>query len=226
MPALSDYLGGLLAAVTNARLQADLETARIAQLYASHPLLQHMAVARMRFSSVVLDLPVAVEGTDQPPPSPPVARFQALRQKVDEIVANELKQRSVNLQPTSQTRLTEGLNNLFDRLQSSPTLSPADATKGSADAVSIAMEAIKTSSADPATVDPMTESSLRLQLGTEFLLLHPPPPNVNVMVITSQIKDVAPPLVLSRIRLTITEEGVEWNQTNPNDPSSKTLLPE
>jgi hypothetical protein len=46
------------------------------------------------------------------------------------------------------------------------------------------------------------------------------------MVITAQLKDLAPPLALTRLRLTISEEGVEWSQPNPSDPSTKTLLPE
>src|SRR5438132_458461 len=117
MPALGEYLGTLLAEITSARLQADLEAARIAQLYASHPLLQHMPVPRFRLPSVSLDLPVAVEKIDPPPP-------------------------------------------------------------------------------------------------------------VQVLLATAQLKEIAPPWSLTRIHLTISEEGVEWTQTNPSDDASKTLVPE
>ena len=77
-----------------------------------------------------------------------------------------------------------------------------------------------------ATLDPAIESSLRRQFAAEFLKLQSPPPPVQVLVVTTQLKDIAPPLTLTRIRLTISEEGVEWTQTNPSDPSSKTLMPE
>ena len=226
MPALGDYLGALLAEVTNARLLADLETARIAQLYASHPLLQHMPVPRFRMPTVVLDLPVAVEGTDPPPATSRTAELLALRQKVDGIVANALTQQSVTLTPTRQKRLAQDLNVLFDRLQKSTGISASDATNASEEAVTLAVEAVKISVADRATVDPAIEASLRQQFGAEFLKLPPPPPRVHVMVITAQLKDLATPLALTRLRLTISEEGVEWSQPNPSDPSTKTLLPE
>ena len=87
MPALSEYLGALLAEVINARLQADLESARIAQLYASHPLLQHMPIPRFRLPNVSLDLPVAVEKIDQPPATTThPSELPALRHKIDGII--------------------------------------------------------------------------------------------------------------------------------------------
>src|SRR2546425_6475217 len=101
MPALGEYLGTLLAEITSARLQADLESARIAQLYASHPLLQHMPVPRFRLPNVVLDLPVAVEKIDQPSGAtvPLTAELSALRQKIEGIVEQELNQRKLELAP-------------------------------------------------------------------------------------------------------------------------------
>ncbi len=226
MPALGDYLGALLAEITNARLQADLESARIAQLYASHPLLQHMPVPRFRLPNVVLNLPVAVEKIDQPSITPPPAELLALRQKIDGIIDQELNQRKLRLPPSVQERLTKNLNDLFDRLKTSAGISASDAVKASGDALTAAVEAIRAASEGHATVDPTIESSLRHQFDAEFLKLQPPPPRVQVVVVTAQLKDIASPLTLTRIQLTISEEGVEWTQTNPSDPSSKTLLQE
>jgi len=56
--------------------------------------------------------------------------------------------------------------------------------------------------------------------------LQPRPASLQVLAVTAQLKDVAPPATLMRIHLTISEEGVEWTQTNPSDPSTKTLVPE
>jgi hypothetical protein len=227
MPALGEYLGALLAEITNARVQADLESARIAQLYASHPLLQHMAVPRFRLPNVSLDLPVAVEKIEQPPPTTPhPAELPALRRNIEGIIDQELRQLKLQLPPNLRKRLTDSLNRLFDRLKASGSISASDAIKASDDAVTAAVEAIKAAGKEHATVDPALESSLRRQFAAEFLKLQPPPPRVQVLVVTAQLKDIAPPLSLTRIHLTISEEGVEWTQTNPSDPSSKTLLPE
>lgn len=227
MPALGDYLGTLLAEITNARLQADLESARIAQLYASHPLLQHMPVPRFRLPNVTLDLPLAVERIDQPPGATTLAvELTTLRQKIEGIVQQELIQRKLELSSSTRDHLTNNLNSLFDRLKASVNITASDAIKASGDALTAVLEAIKASSKDAATMDPAIESSLRHQLDTDFLKLQPPPPRVQVLVVTAQLKDIAPPLALTRIHLTISEEGVEWTQTNPSDSSSKTLLPE
>ena len=48
-----------------ARVQADLEAVRIAELYANHPLLKHMPVPRFRLPSVHLDIPVLIRGEDE-----------------------------------------------------------------------------------------------------------------------------------------------------------------
>lgn len=228
MPALGDYLGALLAEITNARLQADLESARIAQLYASHPLLQHMPIPRFRLPNVVLDLPLAVEKTDQPSSTMPplTAELPALRQRVEGIIEQELNNRKLQLVPDIRQRLTNNLNDLFERVKSSGSISTFDTIKASGDAVTAAVEAIKAASGDQSTADPATTSSLRHQFGTEFLRLQPPQSRVQVNVVTAQLKDLAPPKTLTRIQLTICEEGVEWTQTNPSDPGSKTLLPE
>lgn len=62
MPTLKEYLGGLFDSLSQARVAADLHTLGIAEQYAQHALLRHFAVPRMRFSDVVLDVPVAIEG--------------------------------------------------------------------------------------------------------------------------------------------------------------------
>lgn len=227
MPMLGEYLGALLAEVTNARLQADLESARIAALYASHPLLQHMPVPRFRLPNVSLDVPVAVEKIDQAPTrAPHPTELLALRHNIEGILDQELSQLKLQLPPNLRKRLTDNLNRLFDRLKASGSISASDAIKASDDAVTAAVVVIKAVSKEHATVDPAFESSLRRQFAPEFLRLQPPPPRVQVLVVTAQLKEIAPPLVLTRIHLTISEEGVEWTQTNPSDSSTKTLLPE
>jgi|GEM_PF-2627475 len=61
MAQLSDLLGGLLSEMTRARLQADLEAARVAEIYRSHPLLEEMPVPRFRLPDVTVDLPLLVD---------------------------------------------------------------------------------------------------------------------------------------------------------------------
>jgi hypothetical protein len=221
MPALSDYIGALLSDVTNARLLADLESARIAQLYASHPLLRHMSVPRFRLPNVVLDLPVAVEKTEQPSATTPSHEaWLLLRRKIEEITAQALNQHAISV---DQAKLNQDLDGLFNKLEAAASFSAADLIQGADDAVGIVRNAIQ---AAGKKTNPEIESSLSRQFSLEFLKLHPRPLTLQVSAVTAQLKDVAPPAILARIRMTISEEGVEWTQTNPSDSSSKTLVPE
>jgi hypothetical protein len=62
MPTLNEYLGGLIASVTQARVMADAQTVAVAEQYARHDLLKHFAVPRMRIGDIELTIPVAIEG--------------------------------------------------------------------------------------------------------------------------------------------------------------------
>jgi type II secretory pathway component PulM len=75
-------------------------------------------------------------------------------------------------------------------------------------------------------INSAVESSLRQQFVTEFGRLYPLPPRVQVLVVSAQLKDLGPTQNLTRIRLSVTEEGVEWAQTRASDTTSQTLLPE
>src|SRR3954471_16358427 len=66
MPNLGDYLGQLLSEISMARAQADLESIRLAEVYASHPLLRTMPVPHVRLPEVELDIPVLVRAAEEP----------------------------------------------------------------------------------------------------------------------------------------------------------------
>lgn len=61
MAKLSDFLGGLVSSFSNARVNADIQSLKIAEEYSKNDLLQHFAVPRMRIQNVELIIPVAVD---------------------------------------------------------------------------------------------------------------------------------------------------------------------
>jgi hypothetical protein len=65
MPTLNEYLGGLFASITDARVIADVQTVQVAEQYAKHDLLKHFSVPRMRISDIELTIPVAIEGLSE-----------------------------------------------------------------------------------------------------------------------------------------------------------------
>lgn len=93
---LSDYLGHLLSSVSKARMQADLETIRLAEIYKKHPLLQHFPVPRVRLPKVELNVPVVMVGTLTPDDEP--------------------NDDGSNTPQTEEDRIANGMVSIFDEL--------------------------------------------------------------------------------------------------------------
>ncbi len=62
----SDVLGSLVSGAAQARQIADMATVNLAYLYRRHPLMQGMAVPRLRFRSIDISLPVLVKKVHAP----------------------------------------------------------------------------------------------------------------------------------------------------------------
>ncbi len=65
MATLNEYLGGIFSSITDARVMADVQTVQVAEQYAKHDLLKNFSVPRMRISDIELTIPVAIEGMNQ-----------------------------------------------------------------------------------------------------------------------------------------------------------------
>ncbi len=65
MVKLKDYLGTLISGVNQARVMADVESAKIAQAYASDNILKHFPIPRFRAQDVELDIPIAIDSFDE-----------------------------------------------------------------------------------------------------------------------------------------------------------------
>ncbi len=65
MATLNEYLGGLINSITDARVMADLQTAQVAEQYAKHDLLRHFSIPRMRIADIELTIPIAIEGLSE-----------------------------------------------------------------------------------------------------------------------------------------------------------------
>jgi len=65
MPYLSEVFGYILSEITTARLQADLESMRIADLYAGDSLLKHMPIPHFRLPELNVDIPLAITDIEE-----------------------------------------------------------------------------------------------------------------------------------------------------------------
>lgn len=90
MPYLGDYLGQLMAEIAIARMHADLETVRLAEIYAAHPLLRTMSVPRLRLPEVDLELPVLIEQVEETRAGGPArggVTLGEIRRKFDDVLS-------------------------------------------------------------------------------------------------------------------------------------------
>jgi hypothetical protein len=59
---LNEYLSSLVASVNYSRMNADLESLKIAKIYSEDEYMKDFSIPRMKIKDVVMDIPVAIEG--------------------------------------------------------------------------------------------------------------------------------------------------------------------
>lgn len=105
MAGLADLLGALVADVTRARLQADLEAARVAEIYRSVPLLEGAPVPRFRLPTISFDVPVVLDEVTGEGSAPDRAVPPPDRKGLTAAVDRALQRSGIALSPTGVKRL-------------------------------------------------------------------------------------------------------------------------
>ena len=70
------------------------------------------------------------------------------------------------------------------------------------------------------------ETELRETTRLEFLKRRPPPPRLNVLATTQEIREAGPSEVITRIRLKVTEQAMEWTSIESDGQTQERLVPE
>jgi len=213
MPYLGDYIGHLLSEVTIARMQADIEAVRVAELYASHPLLRNMPVPHFRLPNLDVDVPVVVKQMEEQPAGEPPRGAPALadmRKAFDAVVTKGLSDERIRLTAQHTRKLQTTLDQKMVSL-AQPTDIAVDVNRV-ADELASAASSTLTESGGP--VDPARRLEIEEKLGAaarlELLKLRKPPPRLQVLVTTAEIREAGPSEVITRLNLRITEEAFEW----------------
>ncbi len=240
MPNLGDYLGLLVSEATIGRMQADLEAIRIADLYASHPLLKHMPVPRFRVPDIELDVPVVIDQVENAA-SPQLPRgglaAAAAKDAMAKAMASTFAKNQIELTPQLRDKV---LTSLEQRASSGVGAQPfaPDVTKLAQD---LAAEAANAALPLPAATKKAAGGAVRLTdeaarkrdtlqsdlanaAALEFLRVREPPPRLNTLVTSQDVRNAGANVV--RIKLRITEQSVEWTNTDAEDKTSSKLVPE
>lgn len=224
MPKLGDYLGHILSEITIARMHADVEAIRVAELYADHPLLRHMPVPRFRMPNLEIDVPVVINKVDQSDEDDSqhgTPKIAEMRKAFDKVLLSVMTKEKVQLTQV----LTNKLKNAVDRKMISltrPNEIALDLNRVSIEFTNTALKVLG------GAIDPekkmIFSEKLKDSLRVEFVKLRKKPSRLDVLVTTSEIREAGPSEVITHLHLKISEEGYEWSSIETEDGKEDRLV--
>ncbi len=228
---LQDYIGNLVSSVQHARVSADLQAVRVAESYAKHELLEHFPVPRMRIKDVEMTFPIAINTRQKQKTTnlEPLDNREFNAAAYKEILAG-LGQKS--LSQSSSRRLRQAISKQSVELEKELLIG------GETQALKIFSQAVALVASETKGPDNADESKKELtanisdRLNANLSALIKPVNTESVLdqleiTMEADILKEKPPESLVNIKLTITEEGVEWHRTEEsNGKMSRRLIPE
>lgn len=232
MPYLGDYLGHLLSEITIARVQADLEAVRVAELYANHQLLRHMPVPHFRLPTMTLDVPIVIKGMEEAKKGDSPrgeASLLTLRARFGDILDAHLKRTKKKLSEAEKTKLDEVLNETMSSHASLPYVS-VSAMHVADDLVSTTIKFLgdlkrSRNSTESSRLEKFSED-LKAAARQEFVNLRTAPPRLLVQVTTAELREAGEKELLAQLHLSISEEAFEWTVIESRGKSNSRLVPE
>ena len=221
MPYLGDYLGHLLSEITIARMHADIEAVRVAELYADHPLLRHMPIPRFRMPEVELDVPIVVKEVEEKESIHTQPTIADMRKIFDKVTISVLAGERIKLDPADQRKLKTALDKKATGL-SRPAEIAFDMNR-------VANEFSKTTVTLVAGIVESEkkiafEARIKDAMRVEMVKLRKPQPRLFALVTTSEVKEAGPNEVITRLRLKVLEEGFEWTTIESGDDKVDRLI--
>lgn len=232
MPELGQFLGALMVSVAHARRIADEEATAIAEYYKSHPLLEGMSHPRIRVREMVVEIPLLVETLEEGEANIPEDHETVVEELMKEL-DDAAKEEDVELNEQFVRRFRNVLSRQLRRVAigtGGTIRSPREAVARSVE-LAFAKQVKRMQAENPRWIRPEQAKAISTELRNRAfevaLKRVGQPPAVMVSAVTAEVKDKATAANISRIRLTVTEEGLEWTSIEGADGArSHTLTPE
>ena len=233
MPYLDEIVGSFLAGMAEARKIADEATVSIAEYYKSQPLLEGMTVPRVRVPELILDLPLIVESYEEGEPDIPNEPGK-IKDTVITAFDNVVSHEDITLPDGFKAEFEKALDTNLKRIVQNIDLSKRRSLR---ELVAKEVESIflKTyGSFRPRIRDPRVLEKRRLILSrvrdaafNDALKSEGKSPVIKVNIVTSEIKELANEKNVTRLKLVLKEEGLEWSEFEKIDGTvGKKLTPE
>ncbi len=229
MPYLGEFIGHLLSELTNARVQADQETLRLAEIYAVDPVMRYMPIPRFRLPNVTIKVPVAVKEIESAPEEG-VTKEQALdsiRQSVDKLLESQSRQSGIRLLSTEKKEIKSSLDNVMQIFKTTEKV-PLRITPVIEQAVAAIVGVLRKTPGKAAILKPASmekfANDLKSAMQRDFTKFLAKPPRLNVLATTAELREAGPVDILAQLEFTISEEGMEWTSTQQEGEAQKQFL--
>lgn len=227
MPKLGEFIGTLLSDAAQARVQADLETLKLAEVYSAHELLRHLPVPRFRLPDISVEFPVLVVASEGAPAKPGGKLFDdPSRDELAKAVRDGLAKSEPPLSETIRKKAVDVVLGRAKVLFADGPRALLSADKISGDlAVTMAKELeAGLRRGDSAARLVSLESDVRDSLKALLIAKLVNSPSLQVGVGAGDIKAHDDNDSVMRVRLTITEDAYEL--VDRNEGRGFTLTPE
>lgn len=246
MAKLNDFLGALASSFSDARVNADRQTLRIAEEYATDEVLKHFSVPRMKIDTVELNIPVAVDQLNENAQKvyQPINKA-AFTIKIMNLILAALPTRlrsaeiAEKLKSAADSTLKPAVDVLVNKLDSALKLGQAQDSFDpfSKDIASTATEffipfskenGINLLSRDLKTTLTNISNEVDSVLKTDIVFEQEKISldSIDVIVESHKLKEINPQHVIM-IKMTLSEQGMEWvNMENQEGKVVNRLLPE
>jgi len=226
MPNLGDLLGHLMSEITIARMHADIEAIRIAELYSTHPLLRNLPIPHFRLPNIDIDVTIVIKeieqatSTEQPRGTPSI---QEMRNKFYEVFDKHLRDASIHLDIDTENKLRMIIDERMQTLEKPKEVSID--TNRIADEFSDIFYSVLSESKtiDKENIEDSIKA-MRNLLRVEFQNLRKTPNRLQVLVTTNEIREANLTGAVTQLHLKITEEAFEWTSIESGGKTSDRLV--
>lgn len=227
MSDLGTLLGALISGVVHARRIADEESAAVAEYYKDNPLLSGMSIPRVRVPEITIDIPMLIDAEDEGEPDQ-VADSVAIKDTISRDLQASLKREGLTISEDDLKKFDQTLEYQLSKV-STPTSyrSPREAVIRTAE--DVFSETLKDTVVNSGTSAAASRvvSDLRFSASGSALSKVGRAPQILATVVTAEVKERSSQTNVSRMQLTLKEEGLEWSiGENKDGTVSRKLTPE
>lgn len=224
---LGVLLGAVISGVVHARRIADEESAAVAEYYKDNPLLSGLSVPRVRIPEISIDIPMLIEAHDEGE-----ADQVADATKIGASVAKELKaslaREGLSVASADLKGFDQALTQRLNRIGlSGGNRSPREAIIRAAEEAFSETVKEKVVSKGTLAAANRIASNLRYSASGSALQKVGRAPALRASILTAEVKEKSSLENVSRMRISLKEEGLEWSISENDDGTvSRKLTPE